>query len=272
MKKIIVFLLLSCPSLLAEVPLKQSTATQVVMKFVSATDGVTAMTALTVTNFDCNIVKFADSGIAATALTITASGGSNDSAHLADGIYSLELTATDTGTAGRLFLHCQCATAMPYEHWFQVVPAASYAMNYEGDVSTIDGLLETALSTVGSPTAWAYKLNNLDDTISGIFNQLLSSHLVDGSFGAALQPVRVGTAQAGAAGSITLDASASATDDFYNQKRISIVSGTGAGQSAIIVDYVGSTKVATTQCEGTSGSWRTNPSTDSVFVISTRNR
>lgn len=74
--------------------------------------------------------------------------------------------------------------------------------------------------------------------------------------------VRGGTAQAGAAGTITLDASASATDDFYNGCLVFIVSGTGAGQSRIISDYVGSTKVATV-----GSNWATNPDATSVFAI-----
>ena len=74
--------------------------------------------------------------------------------------------------------------------------------------------------------------------------------------------IRSATAQAGASTTITLDASASATDDFYNNQRIFIVSGTGVGQGTYITDYNGTTKVATVQ-----DSWRVNPSSDSVFVI-----
>ena len=56
-----------------------------------------------------------------------------------------------------------------------------------------------------------------------------------------------GTAQAGAAGSITLAAGASATDDIYNGMIISLTGGTGSGSSGVIVDYNGTTKVATVQ-------------------------
>jgi hypothetical protein len=56
-----------------------------------------------------------------------------------------------------------------------------------------------------------------------------------------------GSATAGAAGSITLAAGASAVDGFYNGMVISITSGTGNGHVGMIVDYVGSTKVATVQ-------------------------
>lgn len=74
--------------------------------------------------------------------------------------------------------------------------------------------------------------------------------------------IRGGTAQAGASGTITLDASASSTDDFYNGNLIQIVSGAGAGQSRIISDYVQSTKVASV-----GSNWATNPDNTSVFAI-----
>ncbi len=73
---------------------------------------------------------------------------------------------------------------------------------------------------------------------------------------------RGGTAQAGASSSITLDAGASSSDDFYIGDVVQIISGTGAGQSRIVTDYVGSTKVATVDT-----AWTTNPSSDSVFVL-----
>ena len=56
-----------------------------------------------------------------------------------------------------------------------------------------------------------------------------------------------GTAQAGAAGSITLESGASSTNDFYNGMVITLTGGTGDGSKGIITDYVGSTKVATVQ-------------------------
>lgn len=54
-----------------------------------------------------------------------------------------------------------------------------------------------------------------------------------------------GTATAGAKNSITLGASASAVDDFYNGEIIRITAGTGNGGLATISKYVGATKVAT---------------------------
>ena len=76
---------------------------------------------------------------------------------------------------------------------------------------------------------------------------------------------RTGTAQAGASTTITLDAGAVATDDIYNGATITITSGTGAGQTRIISDYVGSTKVATV-----STSWATTPNNTSVFSVTSQ--
>ncbi|MAS98342.1 MAG: hypothetical protein CMF29_05390 [Kiritimatiellaceae bacterium] len=54
-----------------------------------------------------------------------------------------------------------------------------------------------------------------------------------------------GSSQAGSSGSITLASGANATDDYYNGMQITITSGTGNTHKGLIVDYVGSTKVAT---------------------------
>ena len=82
-----------------------------------------------------------------------------------------------------------------------------------------------------------------------------------------LQTVRSNTAQAGAAGNITLDASASAVDDFYNDHIIYLTGGTGVGQARLISDYVGATKVATTV-----PNWITNPDVTSTFAVLPTNR
>jgi hypothetical protein len=74
--------------------------------------------------------------------------------------------------------------------------------------------------------------------------------------------LRQNVAQAGAAGSITLDASASAVNDFYNGALVALVSGTGAGQVRVIRDYTGASKVADVGRD-----WATNPDATSVFVL-----
>lgn len=76
--------------------------------------------------------------------------------------------------------------------------------------------------------------------------------------------IRSNTAQAtgNSTTAIKLDSGASATTDFYKYHRITVISGTGAPQSAICTAYNGSTKVATV-----SPAWPTAPDNTSVFII-----
>lgn len=71
-----------------------------------------------------------------------------------------------------------------------------------------------------------------------------------------------GTAQAGAATTITLASNASSSDDAYNSRSVRITGGTGSGQTKVITDYVGSTKVATVNT-----AWSTNPDATSTYEV-----
>lgn len=71
-----------------------------------------------------------------------------------------------------------------------------------------------------------------------------------------------GTAQAGAANTITLASGASATNNTYRGMPIQITGGTGSGQWNFITGYVGSTKVATVL-----KTWGTNPDNTSEYSI-----
>jgi hypothetical protein len=72
-----------------------------------------------------------------------------------------------------------------------------------------------------------------------------------------------GTAQAGAASTITLAVGASAVTDFYRGCVITISSGTGSGNTArLITAYNGTTKVATVY-----PNWTVNPDATSVYSI-----
>lgn len=71
-----------------------------------------------------------------------------------------------------------------------------------------------------------------------------------------------GLAQAGAAGTITLAATAVATDSYYSGGLAVIVAGTGVGQARYVASYVGATKVATI-----TPNWVTTPDTTSVVQV-----
>ncbi len=94
-----------------------------------------------------------------------------------------------------------------------------------------------------------------------VWDEAVSGHVAAGSFGATHQTPSSGTAQAGAATTITLVSGASAVNDFYKNDGIYLLSGTGAGQFRFITGYVGATKVATV------ATWATNPDATSVYVV-----
>lgn len=71
-----------------------------------------------------------------------------------------------------------------------------------------------------------------------------------------------GTAQAGAAGTITLAAGASASNNFYRGTVIRTTAGTGSGQTRHIRSYVGSTKVATV-----TPNWTVTPDATTTYSI-----
>lgn len=74
--------------------------------------------------------------------------------------------------------------------------------------------------------------------------------------------IRSNTAQGGAAGTITLDASASSVDDFYVGEYLEIIGGTGVGQKRRITAYNGTSKVVTVN-----RNWATTPDNTSIFRI-----
>lgn len=135
--------------------------------------------------------------------------------------------------------------------------------------------ITTVITTLGTPVASIAgdiagvasdiaALNDLSatDVESAVWDASRTSHTTNGTFGQQLQAIRSATLQAGSSSTVTLDASASAVDDFYNNALLYIVSGTGAGQARFISDYVGSSKIATVN-----GNWVTNPDNTSVFII-----
>lgn len=75
-------------------------------------------------------------------------------------------------------------------------------------------------------------------------------------------PVLQGTALGGTRTTIILAGDASATDGAYNGMTIRLTDGTGAGQVALIYDYVGSTRTATLQA-----SWSTVPGVATGYSI-----
>lgn len=120
-----------------------------------------------------------------------------------------------------------------------------------------DGVLlaSTATSAQLVDDVWDEALTGATHNVTNSAGKRLRA--IDAAF-----EVHSGTAQAGAAGTITLDTGASATDDIYRGDRIVIVGGTGAQEHGICISYNGTTKVATM-----SENWVITPDATSEFEV-----
>ena len=118
-------------------------------------------------------------------------------------------------------------------------------------------------------------MNMLQGAIFGD-NYYIHNTGIELNFSAGFSPktANTGTAQAGAAqivgvspATITLAAAANADNNYYNDMVIKITGGRGSGQSKVITDYVGSTKIA--DVGGTSGvdNWIVVPDNTSTYEI-----
>ena len=144
------------------------------------------------------------------------------------------------------------------------------------NISTADVLAQAAqaLTNYDPPTyaetlAWANQIGTSATIADAVWDEILTgaTHNIATSAGRRLRElastvVYTGTAASGAATSITLDSGASATDGAYDPALIAIIGGTGAGQSRLIMEYVGSTRTAYVDRD-----WKVNPSSDSEFII-----
>jgi hypothetical protein len=133
---------------------------------------------------------------------------------------------------------------------FARIGAAGAGLTALGDarIANLDAAVSTRMATFTLPTNFSSLAINATGQVTPR-SELLT-----------------GTATAGAASTITL-AAGSATDNLYTGSILTILSGTGAGQSRIIAGYVGSTKVVTVDL-----AWITNPDNTSVYVISSYGR
>lgn len=170
-------------------------------------------------------------------------------ANMAPVVFEIELTAVDN----------QSATAF-----------MTSVGSVTGSVGSVTGAVGSVTGNVGGnvtgSTASVTAAVTIDQTV------VLSANPTAGTIGEALwfmdsRVGRRGTAQAGGASTITLDAGASATDNLYRGYLLKITSGTGSGQRGTIISYVGSTKVATIARKGDTSGWDTIPDNTSVFLI-----
>jgi hypothetical protein len=125
--------------------LKQSTAVTIKLgPFLDSTDGVTAETALTLTQSDFLISK----NFGAFAQKNDSTSGTHDSA----GWYGVPLNTTDTGTLGPLQIHVNESGALPVWDQYMVVPSNVYN-SLVSNTGYLNANLETILGTATAVTA-----------------------------------------------------------------------------------------------------------------------
>ena len=145
--------------------LKQSTASQEIPLgyFLDDTDGTTAETGLTIANTDIQLFKGG-----ATSMADKNSGGAT---HMAGGLYSTVLDATDTDTLGILTIFTNVAGALPTKSTFMVLPSASYdalVTNGLNDISTTEVNTECDTAISDASLATAASLATVDTNVDAI--------------------------------------------------------------------------------------------------------
>lgn len=241
--------------------LKQSTATQAVLigPFIDDTDGKTAETGLTIANTDIRL-----SANGGNMFSKTSGGGTHDEA----GWYTITLDATDTATVGRLQISTDVSGALPTWAEFQIVEEDAYewllasgaapdtqvaaikaetALIVEDTGTTLDGRIPAALISG--------RMNSDVEAIADVTSSAIR-------LGALFVTGQHGTAAGGAAGSITLNGSADANDDFYTGSIVVLSDGPGKKQYRLITAYNGTSKVATI-----TPNWVVNPNSSTSYAI-----
>ncbi len=158
--------------------IKQSTATSIAIgPLLNPTTGepVTSVTAGDIT------ARFI-SGVTSASITLTGSGGNNDIVHIANGMYSLELTASNNATLGPFNLSLVDSNAFsPYLGSGSVVTANVYDTNHGSDKYSVDvaevggsavtsssGVLEVNAKQIDGNAASAVSLRQAMDTSNNI--------------------------------------------------------------------------------------------------------
>ena len=207
------------------IALRQSTASQEVLlgPFLDETDGITAMTGLTIANTDIKIWV--------NGATSEASKNSGGATHIAAGRYYAVLDATDTATVGPFEINVHASGALPVRRECHVYEEAVYDAFYGASAL---GYVANAPVNVAQISSDSTAADNLelayDDTAGGVPWQGI---------------VDQGTAQSVGANDIVLRSAAAFVDDGLIGCTVVITNGTQVGSRSLITDYVGATDTAT---------------------------
>lgn len=186
--------------------LKQSTASTLLLgPFLDSSDGVTAETALTISQSD--VLLWKEGGT-----TLAQKNESTSCTHRSNGLYTCPIDATDTNTLGTFVVSVAESGALPVRQDYLVVPANVYDSFAAGT-----DLLQVDLQSINESTDAA---DNLGRSALGIVRGTSDNSAV------------TGTSTVFESDDVT-----EATADHYNGRVIVFTSGALAGQATLITDY-----------------------------------
>lgn len=166
--------------------LKQSTAATIVLgPFVDSTDGVTAETALTISQADVRLSKNAG--------TFAQKSDTGSCSHMEAGHYACTLNTTDTNTLGHLRVAVAESGALPVWRDYLVLPSNVYDSLLSTDklqvhaVEIDNNLITAAAIATGAIDADALAADAAGEIADAVWDEALSAHQSAGSTGEALE-------------------------------------------------------------------------------------
>lgn len=210
--------------------LKQSTSVKVIIgPFVDVTDGYTPETGITLGAADAAELLKHDS-----ATVVDISSNTWAAVTSAGGLYSLTLSTTDTNTVGMLTVYIyDTSETRPVRADFMVVEANAY----DSLIAGTDSLEVDAVAISGDTTS----ADNLEEATNGVVP---------------------GTVSTGSSTTSVVTTLTETTNDHYNGRTITFLTGNLSGQAASITDYNGTTKTLTVS------TLTEAPSNGDTFIIS----
>lgn len=158
----------------------------------------------------------------------------------------------------------QASTALTNVTWTDAKAAF-----LDHSIATVDTNVDSILADTGTDGVLLASTATSAQFVDDVWDELITGAIHNTATSAGRRLLELGayhissgTAQAGSAHSITLDAGETAGDHILNRNLIVIQAGTGAGQTRTIVDYDGTSKISVIDRD-----WETNPDATSEYAI-----
>ena len=234
---------------------------------VDASNAIAAVAGNIAGNVLGSVGSIAASGITATSFT----AGAIDAAAIGTGAIDADAIAADAITAAKIAANAIGASELAADAVTEIVAAVWNAARAtytaagsfgEGAASVIGSVGSVGAGGITAASLAADSITAAKIAADAIGASQLATDAVNEIRDSIGRVITTGTAQAGAATTITLAAGESATSELLRGLQIVLTGGTGASQVRTITAYDGTTKVATVD-----EAWQTTPDATSVYII-----